>query len=125
VADPTNWPILPVAPEGAGAASAVLRNGKTTVYSDYLAARSGSTATYYIDKAGGIHDVVPTDASNLPRSAAFAPLRVRGAVVGLLEVFSNRLDAYTPDHYRLLDSIAVYGAAGLRSLGILDRVSYE
>jgi hypothetical protein len=46
-------------------------------------------------------------------------------VVGLLEVFSNRLDAYTPDHYRLLDSIAVYAAAGLRSLGILDRVSYE
>lgn len=125
VADPTNWPILPVAPEGAGAASAVLRNGKTTVYSDYLAARSGSTATYYIDKAGGIHGAVPTDASNLPRSAAFAPLRVRGAVVGLLEVFSNRLDAYTPDHYRLLDSIAVYAAAGLRSLGILDRVSYE
>jgi hypothetical protein len=45
--------------------------------------------------------------------------------VGLLEIFSARLDAYTADHQRLLEAISVYAAAGLRSLGILERVSYE
>jgi DNA-binding response OmpR family regulator/GAF domain-containing protein len=125
VADTTGWPLLPVAPAGSGVAATVLRSGKTTVYPDYLAARSGSTATYYVDGAGGVHGTLPDDQASLPRSAVFAPLRVRGAVVGLLEVFSARLDAYTADHQRLLEAISVYAAAGLRSLGILERVSYE
>ncbi|MCX6360532.1 MAG: response regulator [Armatimonadetes bacterium] len=124
-ADTSDWPVLPVAPAGAGVASAVLRSGKSALFPDYSAARASSTATYYVDKAGGVHDAVPSDAPGVPRSAAFAPLRVRGAVVGLLEVFSDRLDAYTPDHQRLLEAISVYVAAGLRSLGILERVSYE
>lgn len=105
--DAGQLPPIPLEPEGQGVQSEVIRTGQPLLVSDFQACVRRSATVYYIDKNGVPHDreEIPTS-EQVTRSALLVPMILAGQVVGVIQVLSFQLDAYTKTDLQFLESIA-------------------
>lgn len=105
--DVSEYPPIPLEPEGHGTQSQVIRTGKPWLLNDYQAQMKSSQAAYYIDDDGKIvmPSAVPEDAI-LTRSALILPILLEGRVVGVIQVYSYRLNAYSQDDLKVAQALA-------------------
>jgi len=105
--DVSGYPPIPLNPDARGTQSVAIRTGNSLVIRDYQASLKTSQKTYYIDKGGVVvdHEEAPDDA-DVTRSALIVPMKLKGQVVGVIQVMSYRLDAYTESNLRILVSLA-------------------
>ena len=111
--DVSTFPPIPLEPAGQGTQSLVIRSGQSLLLSDYETQRTTATTTYFVDEDGAIVTEIPDDAER-SRSAILVPLVVEGEVAGVLQVFSERGNAYTEEHLHFVEAL-VYRLTGILS----------
>lgn len=125
--DVSQLPPIPLEPEGQGTQSLVIRTGKPLFLPDYEAQRRTATTSYLFDEDDGHmvqEDNIPEDADR-PRSAILVPLKSRGQTAGVIQVFSNRLNAFSENDLRLLEALAVYVTAAITNASLYRQAQNE
>lgn len=122
--DVSQFPPVPLAEEGAGVQSRVIRSGEPLIIPDALAAEKTQSARYYVHNDG---TVTSEPHPNKPRiqSLIVVPIALEGRVLGAAQVMSHRLDAYTDAHLRLLDALLIQVAAATRNAYLYQKVAAE
>ncbi len=98
-------PPIPLEPEGFGIQSIAIRSGKPSLISNYPERLKSTQINYFFDENGIYQEELPEDEER-PRSALIVPIILEGDVIGVIQVFCNQLNAYTPDHLHLLEAFA-------------------
>ncbi len=107
--DVSDFPPLPLEPEGYGTQSRVIRSGEALYLADYVAYLETAHTTYHV-KNGKIGVEVEPD-EEVTHSALIAPIKLEGRVVGVIQTFSYEYDAYTEDDMRFFQALTPQVAA--------------
>ncbi|MFZ5856872.1 MAG: PAS domain S-box protein [Chloroflexota bacterium] len=122
--DVANFPPIPLEPPGKGTQSLVIRSGESMLMKDYEAALRTASTNYFFNEEAEILERKPGPEEERPRSAIMVPLKMEGKVVGVLQVFSYRLNSYNEDHLRFVETLAFHASASLsnaRLFGELEK----
>ncbi len=122
--DVSPFPPIPLAEEGAGVQSRVIRSGEPLIIPDAIAAEKTQTTRYYAHDDGTI---TPDPRPDKPRvrSLIVVPITLEGRVLGAVQVMSHRLDAYTQAHLNLLGALLIQVAAATRNAYLYQKVTAE
>ncbi len=108
--DVSAYPPIPLEPEGRGTQSLAIRTGKPLLLNDYVAQRKTTQTIYFIDDETNevvLEDELPED-GDITRSALIVPLKTGEQVNGVIQVMSYQLNAYTENHLKLLEALALH-----------------
>ena len=122
--DSTSFPPLPLEPEGRGMQSQVIRSGQPLIVPDVLAAEERQTSRFYAHDDGTI-SAAPDPNEPRIRSLVIIPIQLEGQILGTVQIMSYRLNAYTPDHLRLLGALLIQVAAATRNAFLFQKMSVE
>jgi len=127
--DASAFPPIPLEDEGQGTQSRVIRSGEPLVVSDWQEAMRRTSSHYRIlddgDVVAGSAQPDRPEESDVTRSAAFAPMKVEGHTVGVLQVQSRRLAAYDEEDLHLLAGLANVAANAIRSAQLVDVIEAD
>jgi len=122
--DVAAFPPIPLAREGRGVQSQVIRSGEPLIIPDSLAAEKTQSARYYAQTDGTVSKE-PRPNKPRVRSLIVVPIALEGRVLGAVQVMSHRLDAYTEVHLRLLGALLIQVAAATRNAYLYQKVAAE
>lgn len=122
--DVSAFPPIPLAQEGAGVQSRVIRSGEPLIIPDSLAAEKTQSARYYAQADGTVSKEPRPDKPRV-RSLIVVPIALEGRVLGAVQVMSHRMDAYTPSHLRLLGALLIQVAAATRNAYLYQKVAAQ
>ncbi|MBN2003283.1 MAG: PAS domain S-box protein [Anaerolineae bacterium] len=122
--DVSQFPAIPLEPEGQGTQSVAIRTGQPLLLNDYEHYVATSRTRYYVNNKSTLHEEVPDDAPRT-RSALIVPLEVEGRVTGVIQVFSDALNVFSEDHLRLLESLAIHIAASIQNAMLYQAAQRE
>ena len=109
-ADTRAFPELPLEAEGHGTQSVVIRSGKSIILNDYEASLQTSKSVHHVNPEGSMRESLPDD-EDRARSAMIIPLKLEREVIGVLQIFSYKLNAFSEEHLKLAEAMAFHGAA--------------
>ena len=111
-------PAVPLAPDGKGIQSQVIRTGEPVIFGDYQAQMVNSKKKYYSTEGGSEMKVLDqsVNVSGLPQSTLLVPVKIRDEVSGVMQV-----QAYERDVYKLEDSELLAGLASITAVTIENR----
>ena len=99
--DVTNIPPIPLAPEGFGIVSKVIRSGKSMLFNNYSDSFTKAKTKYVINEKGKLTDSqVP---ENKPNSAMFIPIMLKKKILGVAQFYSFEKNAFNEEQIRLLE----------------------
>lgn len=105
--DVSNYPALPLNPDGEGTQSKAIISKKPSLISDYLAQLKTSRTTYPINDEGNLGCASEEIADeNITRSAIIIPLLFNREVSGVIQVMSYRKAAYTNENLRIVEALS-------------------
>ncbi|MEI7901375.1 MAG: HD domain-containing phosphohydrolase, partial [bacterium] len=107
-------PIL-LAPEGCGMQSQVLRTGKPLNVPNWIEAERKMQTVHHVAPDGSFTPPPETERENCTKSALLVPLMFRGEPIGILQVQSNRLNAYSHEDEDLLGGLANVAAISIQN----------
>ena len=123
--DVSEFPPIPLEPEGKGTQSVVIRTGKAMRINDYQAQVRSSQSVYFVEEeTGHVVQEVPPD-EDIPRSALIVPLKMQDNVIGVIQVMSCRLNAYTENQLQLLEALALHIASAEYNARLYTQVQTE
>jgi len=122
--DLSQLPSIPLEPEDRGTQSRAIRTGEPLLIRDYEAQFQSAKTHYYVDDDGAPHEEIPDDAERT-RSAIVIPLKDDDRVVGVLQVMSARLDAYSEDDLRFLEALARQVVAASKNAVLFQQAQNE
>ncbi|MCK4506184.1 MAG: PAS domain S-box protein [Candidatus Aegiribacteria sp.] len=124
--DVSELPPIPLEEEGLGTQSIAIRTGQSVNLDDYQAYMKTAETSYSVDQDGRIADEgeEPAD-GNITRSALIVPLKFKGEVVGVVQVLSYRLNAYTEYNLEFLEAITPHVAATVVNLTLFQQIEKE
>lgn len=122
--DEAEFPVIPLEPEGQGTQSRVIRSGESLYLPDYRASWRTARTRFLVDEAGVLPDPAPDDA-DVSKSAILVPLKLEGKVTGVLQVFSQEMDAYQQEQIRFLEALAPQLAAAMANARLFRRAQEE
>lgn len=121
--DVSQLPPIPLEQNGHGTQSQVIHTGEPLYLPDYRKGREKGTAEYTIDDNNTVKKgLPPEDAEDVTRSALFVPLKIEGGVMGVMQVQSDRLDAYSDDDRTLLVGLANVTAIAIRNSRLVQHI---
>jgi PAS domain S-box-containing protein len=119
--DASVFPPVPLAPEGRGMQSQVLRTGRPLNVPDWLEAERNMQTVYHIAPDGSLTPPPPeTERENCTKSALLVPMMYMGEPIGVLQVQSNRLEAYTDEDVDLLTGLANVAAVSVQNALLIE-----
>jgi signal transduction histidine kinase/CheY-like chemotaxis protein len=131
VQDVSGFPPLPMGTEGEGSQSRVIRSGKPIYIPDWVSfmktmipptdpddEAQDQGKIYHVGSDGEISEALPEDGDDI-QSALLVPMRVGGRVLGVMQVQSYRLDAYTQADIDLLSGLANVAAVAVQNARLL------
>lgn len=115
--DIARFPPIPLEEEGFGTQSQVIRTGEPFYVPDWREAMAKTRTEYTVADDGTISEgpLSPEEREESANSALFVPMRVDGGTVGVIQIQSRRLDAYTPDDIDLLSAMANVAAIAVQN----------
>jgi response regulator RpfG family c-di-GMP phosphodiesterase len=120
--DVAAFPAVPVAKEGRGRQSQVIRTGKALNCADTTARPSEVVTEYTVTTAGEIKEGPAVEEENMIRSAAFVPMLTSGDVIGVIQVQSHRLAAYSQEAVDLLSGMANVAAIAIENARLIQKI---
>lgn len=121
--DVSKLPPIPLAQEGHGTQSRVIHTGEPLYVPDYRKARKKGSTEYTVDPNGVIRKgAPPEDEEDITRSTLFVPLKLKGKIIGVMQVQSNRLDGYTEEDMTLLGGLANVTAVAIANSRLVQEV---
>jgi PAS domain S-box-containing protein len=109
--DVSEYPPIPLNTEGKGIQSIVIRTGESLLIADYQAYLKTAQVSYYIDEEGLRDSDEVIEEEDITRSALIIPLNHGGQVIGVIQVQSYRMAAFSEDHLRIIEALAPQVAA--------------
>ncbi|MBI5671521.1 MAG: PAS domain S-box protein [Chloroflexi bacterium] len=129
VQDPDTLPPVPLGPEGRGTQSVAIRTGQSLLLNDFRAHSRTSVNRYRYNHDGVVKldDLSRQEEENadLPGAAIIVPMKLEAAVVGMIQVFSARKDAYTDSDLWLVESLAAHVAIASKNAALYQQVQAE
>ncbi|MEE4193809.1 MAG: HD domain-containing phosphohydrolase [Anaerolineae bacterium] len=104
--DVTSFPPIPLNPEGKGTQSRVIVSGKAMLLNDYQAYIRTSKKKFLVTDDGDVinEEEKPEDDDDVQRAAIIAPMIFQGETVGVIQVMSNKLNAYNQLHLHMIET---------------------
>jgi PAS domain S-box-containing protein len=115
--DASQLPPIPLAEEGRGVQSRVIRSGESLLLPDYERYMSTGAMHYYVDKSGTALTQPPPDEERT-HSGILVPLKVRGSVVGVVQVMSNNLADYDEEQLHFLEALATHASSAITNASL-------
>jgi len=122
--DISQFPPIPLAKEGVGVQSRVIRSGEPLIIPDSVAAEKTQSARYYAQSDGTV-TIEPRPDRPRVQSLIVVPIALEGRILGVAQVMSYRLNAYTEAHLRLLGALLIQVAAATRNAYLYQKVAAE
>ncbi len=118
---------FPPIPLGEGAQSQTIRSGQTVYTPDHLEALKQNKARYTVEDDGTVRERPEgeEDQAETTRSALYIPMKFKGQVMGVIQLQSTRLDAYSPEEIGLLESMANVLAVAVQNARLHKEVLHE
>lgn len=116
----SDLPALPLAPEGHGIQSPVIRTGKSRLILDYSSYYKTSINKF--SKSGG---KITARTKKLYSSALVVPVKTEGNVIGTIQVFSYKASAYNEDDLRLLELLTAPISAATLNASLYQQAQNE
>jgi len=124
--DVSSFPAIPLEEEGKGTQSIAIRTGQPMLIKDYQMRVKTAQNTYYINsETNEVDKEIPPDEEDITRSALIVPLKIGGKVSGAIQVTSYRLNAYTENQLKLLESLALHIASAEQNAMLYAQVQAE
>jgi len=124
--DPDRLPQLSITVDSTGAQSKVIRSGKSMIIPNYhLFMRNSEPKANFDTGHLSIEgkEFVVDDLNN--RSAILVPIRLEGEVVGVVQIFSYRFNAYSERDFRLAEGITNQVAVARNNASLYQRAQQE
>jgi PAS domain S-box-containing protein len=115
-------PPIPLAPEGTGCQSSVIRSGTPMLIRDWIAVRDKRVTSYYISDESELVNGDPDEDVDQVRSGVVLPLKVEGRVVGAVQVHSRRYASYTEDDMNVLGTLFNHVAAAISNIRLYEKL---
>jgi len=122
--DVSDYPPVPLAPTGRGVQSLVIREGIARVLNDYPSQRRTGVTQHYVSDDGKIKAEVQPEEQQ-PQSCLVAPIKVKGGVTGIIQVFSYQGNAYNEDHLRLVTALSSHAGAAISNAHLYREAQEE
>jgi HD-GYP domain-containing protein (c-di-GMP phosphodiesterase class II) len=123
--DVSTFPPVPLAPEGHGMQSQVLRTGKPLNVPDWLEGERKMQTVHHLAPDGTFTPPPPdTERDDCTKSALLVPLLFRGEPIGVLQVQSNRLNAYSDEDVDLLAGLGNVAAISIQNALLIEEAGY-
>ena len=122
--DVSRFPKLPLEPEGHGTQSSVVLTGKSLLVNDLRKHIVNMKTKYFVNAEGNVVDEVPED-SEFKNCALMVPLKIDNSVIGVMQVFSRRKDAYNESNLQLLESIALHVSSSVNNARLYEKAQSE
>ena len=122
--DPSSLPEVPLAPEGKGVQSQVIRSGEPLLISDMDDRLKLSHTSFHVNRDGS-YDTEPAESGPRTQSAIYVPIMLEGQVLGTVQVQSLRKNAFTSDHLRMLEALMLQVAGAFRNSFLYQQVRAE
>lgn len=102
--DVSEFPQIPLEPEGRGIQSPVIRSGIAQNISDYPAALKNTNTNYYISEEGKpVPEVVVEEDTPYTKSALVIPIVLNSRVEGVVQIQSSEYNAYSQSDLNLAE----------------------
>ncbi len=119
--DVSTFPPIPLAPEGKGMQSQVLRTGKPLYVPNWMEGERKMQTVHHITPDGTFTPPPPEDErGECTQSALLVPMMSQGEPMGVLQVQSNRLNAYSDEDADLLAGLANVAAISIQNALLVD-----
>lgn len=128
VQDTASLPPIPLEPPGMGTQSRVIHSGEPYNIPDLRRAMLTSSVEYHVSgEDGTIVEGPPPDDDDLEisRSALHVPMKIEGVTIGVMQVQSYHLDAYTQDDIDLLSALASQAAIAIENARLHGQAQEE
>ena len=124
--DVSGFPPTPLEEEGHGTQSQVIRTGKPLYCPDlHKAMEETKTASHSISEKDGEPETGSREEIEEKLSSGsslFVPMKLRGKVIGVIQMQSTRLDAYTQDNIDLLAALANVAEIAIQNARMYARI---
>lgn len=117
-----NFPPLHLEAERKGSQSLVIRSGQSIVIDDYEKQIKTATQRKYVSVDSEILDEVSDDEAEVTQSAMIVPMKLENKVVGVIQVFSYKLNAYSAADLALLESLSLQVAVALANAYLYNKI---
>ena len=121
--DVSGFPPIPLEAKGRGTESLVIRSGQPLSVPDYDARVRTAATSYHLDDNHQLREG-PSVAEERVRSAIMVPLKIAGAITGVLQAFSERPAAFSTEDLHLLEALSVPVSGALQNAS-LNRLAQE
>jgi PAS domain S-box-containing protein len=122
--DVTELPPVPLAPEGRGLQSQVIRTGEPKLINNFQEQLKQSVTHYRINQDGSTQQEADEEAYQT-ESSMLTPIMLEGRVLGVLQVNSHNRNAYTEEQLNLLGAIVSQMAAATRNSYLYQQAQEE
>jgi PAS domain S-box-containing protein/putative nucleotidyltransferase with HDIG domain len=113
--DVSTFPPIPLAPEGKGMQSQVLRTGQPLNIPNWIEQKRKMETVYHIEPDGTFTPPPEDEREECIKSALLVPMMLQGEPIGVLQVQSIRLNAYSEEDKALVTGLANVGAVSIQN----------
>jgi PAS domain S-box-containing protein len=124
--DTSHFPLLDLEPEGKGTQSVVIRTGKPLYIPDYDKRLKDTSQVFYVENESGQikEERIPSE-EDFIRSAVIVPLKLENEVIGIIQVQSYELDAYSEEKIDFLNALAPQVAVAMANARLYEQSQDE
>ncbi len=125
--DTGRFPPLKLAPTGSGNQSQAIHTGQPVYVPDHRAASGRSKKRYAFEKDGQVYDLNNADVEPVEEtlSALYVPMKAKGRYIGIMQLQSQRLNAYSEQDIQLLTGVANLAAVAIQNARLHSDVQRE
>jgi putative nucleotidyltransferase with HDIG domain len=122
--DTSGFPPIPLEEEGHGTQSRVIRTGEPLYLPDFREAMRQTATEYTLEEDGSVVEGPPPPGEEeiSTQSALLVPLKVAGKTIGVLQLQSDRRDAYTQEAKNLLLGLANVAAVAIQNAQLYKKI---
>jgi len=126
IVDVAGFPPIPLGEPGQGTQSRVIHSGEPFYTPDHRGAVATARTEYVVEENGSVREGPPAaEEQEITRSALYVPMKTAGQTIGLMQLQSSRVDAYSQGDMDLLTGMASVAAVAVQNARLYEALQKE
>jgi len=121
VLDISGFPHIPLGEEGKGTQSIVIHTGEPLYIPDFLEQKKTSKIIFFVNYEKSILEDEPNGSDDIPQSALIVPLKLENQVIGVIQVFNYKKDAYLKGNMDFLKALSPQIAIAMANAKLFEQ----